>query len=167
MKLKTLSKRARLSGITLIECVVYFAVFSILLGLGTAAFFFCWDHTKAVAYATSDIESALRAGEHWRADVRAATGPISVETATWGQTVTIPEGEKQIVYHFAAGELRRQTAPENVSQLLLSKVKSSQMQSDPRGHVAAWRWELELTDRRRETRLPLLFTFEAVAPNSP
>jgi hypothetical protein len=167
MRMKSHSRRTRPTGVTLIECLVYIAVFSILLGLGTAAFFFCWDHTKAVVYATNDIESALRAGEHWRADIRAASGPISVETAASGQTVTIPEGEKEIIYHFAASELRRQTAPGNVSQLLLPKVMISQMQSDPRGHVAAWRWELELVEHRRETHLPLRFTFEAVAPNSP
>ena len=167
MTLKSHSRRARLSGISLIECLVYFVVFSILLGLGTASFFFCWDHTKAVACATSDIESALRAGEHWRADIRAATGTISLETTTTSQVVTIPEGGKQIVYRFAGGELRRQAVPETFSQLLLPTVKTSQMQPDPRGHVAAWRWEVELKERRRETHLPLVFTFEAVAPNSP
>jgi hypothetical protein len=33
--------------------------------------------------------------------------------------------------------------------------------------VTAWRWEVELTPRRKETHLPLLFTFEAaVKPTS-
>lgn len=159
--------RARTSGISLIECLVYVAVFGILLGVGTAAFCFCWDHTRAVFYATNNIESALRAGEGWRADVRAATGTISVETTAADQVVTIPQGGKEILYRFAAGELWRQTAPGTVSQLLLPRVASSQMLSDPRGHVAAWRWELKLVERRRETHLPLLFTFEAVNPNPP
>jgi len=167
MKFKTHPVRVRLAGITLIECLVYVAVFGVLLGLGTAALFLCWDQTKAVAYATNDIESALRAGEHWRADVRAATGTISIETTASGQVVTIPEGGKEISYRLAAGELWRQTSPQNVSQLLLSKVNSSQMQSDPRGLVAAWRWELQLNERRRETRLPLVFTFEAVPKSTP
>lgn len=159
--------RACLAGITLIECLVYIAVFSILLGLGTAALFLCWDQTKAVAYATNDIESALRAGEHWRADVRAATGTITVESAPSGQVVTIPEGGKEISYRLSAGELWRQTSLQSVSQLLLSKVNSSQMQADPRGQVVAWRWELQLGERRRETHLPLVFTFEAVPPKKP
>ena len=64
----------------LMECLVYIAVFAILLGGGTAAFYFCWDHSKALIYATDDIASALHAGERWRADVRAATGKITVET---------------------------------------------------------------------------------------
>lgn len=167
MNLKTYPVRARLAGVTLIECLVYVAVFSILLGLGTAAFFFCWEHTKAVAYATSDIESALRAGEHWRADVRAATGTISVESTASGQVVTIPEGGKEISYRLATGQLWRQSSLPNFAQLLLPKVKSSQMQSDPRGQVTAWRWELQLNERRRETHLPLVFTFEAVPKTNP
>jgi hypothetical protein len=165
MKPQPNPSRNRAAGVSLLECLVYIAVFGVLLSLGTAAFFFCWDHTRAVMYATNDIESALRAGERWRADVRAATGKISVETTAAGEVVTIPEGGKEILYRFGSDELWRQTATENFSQLLLPKVKSSQMQSDSRGNVAAWRWEVELKERRKETQLPLLFTFEAVAKN--
>jgi Tfp pilus assembly protein FimT len=110
MKLQPNLSCVRIAGVSLIECLVYIAVFGILLGLGTGAFFFCWDHTRAVLYATNDIESALRAGERWRADVRAATGEISVKTTSTGQIVTIPEGTKEIFYRFASGELRRQVA---------------------------------------------------------
>ena len=41
------------------------------------------------------------------------------------------------------------------------------MVMDTRGPVSAWRWELELTPRRKEARLPLLFTFEAAAKPTP
>jgi hypothetical protein len=149
------------TGMLLIECLVYITVFAILLGIGTAAFYFCWDHSKALIYATDDITAALRAGERWRADVRSATGKISVETTASGETVTIPEGAKDIFYRFASGEVRRQVASSDFSELVLPKVKSSQMKMDVRGNVTAWRWELELVQRRPETHLPLLFTFEA------
>jgi hypothetical protein len=149
------------SGILLMECLMYLAVFAILLGGATTVFYFCWDHSKAMIYATDDIASALRAGERWRADVRAATGKISVETAATGEVVRIPETEREIVYRFESGEVRRQIASENFSQLLLPKVRTSQMKMDARGEVTAWRWELELAERRKETQLPLLFTFEA------
>ena len=49
----------------------------------------------------------------------------------------------------------------NLSQVLLPKVKLSQMQPEARGGVTAWRWELELTPRRKEAALPLRFTFVA------
>lgn len=145
----------------LLECLVYMAVFVILVGIGTAVFFLCWDHSKALIYATGDISSALRAGECWRADVRDATGKISVETTATGEVMRIPEAEREVAYHFESGEVRRQITPNNFPQLLLSKVKTSQVKMDVRGEVNAWRWELELTERRQETRLPLLFTFEA------
>lgn len=156
-----LSKTRRAAGVTLIECLVYIAVFAILLGIGFGAFYFCWDHTRAVIFATDDIAAALHAGEHWRADVRGATGKISVETTAAGEVARIPELEKDIVYRFESGELRREISTSGISQLLLPKVKVSQMIADPRGTVSAWRWELELTPRRQETHLPLRFTFEA------
>ena len=162
MKLRTHIPHVRSQGgILLVECLVYLAVFAILLGIGMAAFYFCWDHSKAMIYATDDIASALRAGERWRADVRSASGKISVEATTNGEVLRIPETEKEIIYRFGTGEVRRQIASETFSRLLLSKVKASQMKMDARGEVTAWRWELELAPRRRETHLPLLFTFEA------
>ena len=162
MKLpRTISRGRRQAGILLTECLVYIAVFAILLGIGTAAFYFCWDHTRAVIFAADDIEAALRAGEHWRADVRAATGKISVESTAPGEVVRIPQSGKEIVYRFESGEMHREIPALNNSQLLLPKVKSSEMKPETRGSVTAWRWELELKPRRRETQLPLRFTFEA------
>jgi hypothetical protein len=151
----------RQAGVMLIECLVYIAVFGILLGGGTAAFYFCWDHTKALTYATNDIAAALRAGERWRADVRAATGIISIATTTAGEVVRIPETKNEINYRFESGEVRREIPALHQSQLLLLKVKNSQITPDARGSASAWRWELEMTERRKETHLPLLFTFEA------
>jgi hypothetical protein len=163
---QTISRARRQTGILLIECLVYIAVFAILLGIGTAAFYFCWDHSKALIYATDDIETALHAGERWRADVRGATGTISVEKTANGELVRIPEAGKEIVYRFDSSGVRREISALNHSQLLLPKVKTSVMLADTRGTVSAWRWELELQQRRREMQLPLMFTFEAV-PTKP
>jgi hypothetical protein len=168
MKLNPDISRARgKSGILLVECMVYIAVFAILLGGATTVFYFCWDHSKALIYATDDIAAAMRAGERWRADVRGATGKISVEMTAAGEVVKIPEGEREIFYRFDSGEVRRQMSSSEFSELLLPKVKASQMKLDARGEVTAWRWELELTPRRKETHLPLLFTFEAATQAKP
>jgi hypothetical protein len=167
MKLRTNISRSRTRGVSLIECLVYIAVFAILMNIGGAAFYFFWDHTKAVMYATDDIESALRAGESWRADVRAATGKISIATTATNEIIRIPENENEIIYRFESGELNREIPAQNSSRLLLAKVKTSQMKADDRDNVHAWRWELELKERRKENHLPLLFTFEAVTKNAP
>jgi Tfp pilus assembly protein PilE len=163
---RNISRARRQAGILLVECMVYIVVFAILLGIGMGVFYFCWDHSKALIYATDDIASALHAGERWRADVRGATGKITVETTANGEVAMIPEGTKEILYRFNAGEVRREIAVPGFSELLLPKVKSSQMKMDARGEVTAWRWELELMQGRKGTQLPLLFTFEA-APTQP
>lgn len=155
-------KSRRTAGLLLIECLVYIAVFAILTGIGTACFYLCWDQSKAVVYATDDIGAALRAGEHWRADVRAATGPISVEQTADGQQIRIPGHDNAIVYRFASGEIRREIPDTQRSDLLLARVNSSQMTKETREGVTAWRWELDVAVRRPETQLPLLFTFESV-----
>jgi hypothetical protein len=109
----------------------------------------------------------LHAGERWRADIRNATGKITVETTAAGEQLRIPCGTNEVLYRFNAGEIRRQVASSDFSESLLPTVKASQMVMDARGPVSAWRWELELKSRRKEARLPLLFTFEAAAKPAP
>ena len=168
MKLRSaISRDQAQAGYLLIECLVYLSVIVVILGLGLGAFYTCWDYSKALHYATDDINAALHAGERWRADIRNATGKITVEATPAGERLRIPHGANEIIYNFNAGEVRRQIASSDFSELLLPKVKVSQMVTETRGPVAAWRWEVELTPHRKETRLPLLFTFEAAAKPTP
>lgn len=168
MKVPPSISRARAqAGYLLLECIVYLLIFTTILGLGLATFYLCWDNSKALLYATDDIAAALRAGERWRADVRSATGKITVETTVEGERLRIPCGTSEILYRFNAGEVHRQIAASDFSELLLPTVKASQMLMDTRGPVSAWRWELELKSRRKETHLPLLFTFEAATRTTP
>jgi hypothetical protein len=168
MKLHPSISRARArAGIMLVECLVYLGVFAVLLGIGYGTFYVCWDYSKALHNATDDIASALRAGERWRADIRGATGKITVETTAQGEQLRIPRRNTAIIYSFKAGELYRQLASSRYSELMLPAVKISQMVKETRESVTAWRWELELTSRRKETHLPLLFTFEAAAKTTP
>jgi hypothetical protein len=161
-----ISRVKKQAGIMLVECMSYMVVFLILSAVATGAFYLCWDHSKALISATDDITAALQAGERWRADVRAASGTIHIEKAPSGVVVTIPEGREEIVYRFSSGEVRRQAGSGGFSALLLPRVVSSEMSPDVRGNVKAWRWELEMAQRRKETHIPLLFTFEA-AQKSP
>ncbi len=168
MKLPPSITRARTqTGVLLLECLVYIGLFAVILGLALASFYLCWDNSKALMYAADDIAAALRAGERWRADVRNATGKITVETTSQGEFLRIPRGKSVILYSFSAGEVHRQLASSDFSELLLATVQASQMVGDPRGPVKAWRWELELKSRRKEAHLPLLFTFEAAAKITP
>jgi hypothetical protein len=161
MKLPRNNPRARTSGIFLLECLMYIALFALVLGGATTAFYFCLRHSEAVMVTTDQIASVLHTGERWRADVRAATGPITVQTNATGEDVRIPEGARVVSYRFDSGAISRQFSATAQPIELLSNVKVSQMTMDSRGGVRAWRWELELAPARKETHLPLRFTFEA------
>jgi hypothetical protein len=156
--------RRRLAGILLVECVVYFSVFAIITGVGFAAFYLCWNQSTAMVRATEDIGLALHAGERWRADVRHATGKISLKKSAAGEEMRIPGRTGTVVYRFETNTMFLEVPARHTSAVLLAKVKSSQMILDPRNVVTAWRWELELNQRRPETKLPLAFTFEAPQP---
>jgi hypothetical protein len=112
------------------------------------------------------VARALDVGEHWRSDIRGATGPVRVTATGATEEFRVPIANGEVVYTFANGEIRRQTSPAAPKQLWLSNVKSSQMQSDARGPVLAWRWELELQSKHRDAQLRPLFTFESCAPGS-
>ena len=155
------------SGYMLVECLVYISVLMILLGLGFAAFYSCWDKSKSLRYHADDITRALRVGEHWRADIRSATGRIVVHTADDGQMVEIPRGRDAVVYVFTAGQLSRKLASADQWTVVLPKVATSEMQADPRTRVTAWRWDVELVPTRAQVRIPPRFTFEAVPHTVP
>lgn len=161
MNLRPLHKR-RCSGILLVECLVYLTVFTVLLTGATTVFYYCWDSSTALISQTEQIHAALTAGERWRADIRAATGTIAIDNTGDGETVKIPEGQTEIDYHFDNNQVSRQIG--TAKAIVLTRVKTSDIQMDARGAVTAWRWELELTPRRSETHLSLSFTFEAVPP---
>ena len=85
------NKSNRRRGVMLLECVTYIGIFALLFGFVTAAFYECWDSSAAFRRTGDDVVLSLHAGEHWRADVRAATGPIQVSEGNEGQVMRIPK----------------------------------------------------------------------------
>ena len=162
----SLQSTAASRGFTLIECLVYMSVLTIVLGIGSAAFYRCWDDNKAITRNGNDIVRTLKAGEIWRDDMRAATGPIQIATTNSEQIMRIPRGNGELIYSFADGEVRKQMDRNSAWQIVLAKVKSSQMQIDKREQVTAWRWEVELEATRKNTHTHPLFTFEVVPGNA-
>ena len=152
---------SRQRGILLMDCLVYISLITLILGVGTLAFFKCWDANKALRRNADDIVRALHAGEQWRADVRSAVGPLQCVQDGDTERLRIPAANGEIIYSFSREEVRRH-AEGHSDTLLLSKVVHSRMSSDPREHVTAWRWDLELSRSPHATVLKPLFTFEAV-----
>jgi hypothetical protein len=147
----------------LLECLAYIAVLVVVMAVSMRGFYHCWDQSKALRHNADDIIRVLHAGEQWRADVRAARGPLQLTPADGAEQLLIPSAAGPIIYSFAKGELRRQTSSPAATNLLLSNVQSSQMQSNPRQRVTAWIWELELKPTRKDAKVRPLFTFETVA----
>ena len=152
----------RARAFTIFECLVYLGVLALLLGFGSFAFYRCYDHMKAMRRNSEDIISAVHAGEAWRNDVRRATKPPIFERAD--ETLRIQRSDKQVAYRFANGQVLRQYSEAAPWVVLLPRVKHSEMQADPRAHVAAWRWELELQSQQKTARVRPLFTFVAAPP---
>lgn len=163
MKTQSSMEHRRVAGaraFTIIECLVYLGLVMLLLGLGTVAFYRCFDNMKGLRRNANDIAGAVNAGELWRNDVRAAARTIQVDETD--QTIRIPQRNREVFYKFTNTQVFRKTSAEAPWLPLLSKVQSSRMTSDPRTHVTAWRWELELQATRKEARVRPMFTFLAV-----
>ena len=145
---------------TLIECLVYIGLVFVVLGLGTVAFYRCFDNMKALRRNSDDIAQALHVGELWRDDIRAATKPVQFETSD--QLLLIPHRNGAVAYKFAGNQVSRRTGTNAPWVVLLPKVENSQMQADTHAPVTAWRWELELKTLRKPAVMRPLFTFTAV-----
>jgi len=147
----------------LVECLVYIAMLAIILVVVMRGFSHCFDNYRAVRRNSDDIIRVLHVGEQWRADIRAATGSAQLTHSGDAEKLRIPSTNGDVIYSFDGGELHRQAAVPLGDHVLLSNVRSSQMEPTLRAPVTAWSWELELNPIRKDARVRPLFTFEAVA----
>ncbi len=154
---------AGIRAFTIIECLVYIGLFAVLLGLGTVAFYRCFDNMKGLRRNADDITRALHAGEQWRADVRMANAEQQLETGD-EPILHLPNKQGEIVYRFSTGAVFRKTGS-GPWTCVLTNVKSSGIIFDVRTRVTAWCWELELKPTQKNVRMRPLFTFLAVPEN--
>jgi hypothetical protein len=130
----------------------------ILTGVAYVAFYQCVENSLALRQSADDISNALRAGEQWRADMRASNGQLRVE----GYSFVLPITTGNVNYQFTTNAVLRQVGS-GPWICVLEKVKSSTFAFDGRFGVSSWRWELELRPRfKKQGRLRPLFTFIAV-----
>ena len=161
MTINPTNASGRRHGFTLLECLVYLAALVMVLEAASKIFFQAWDDSKALRRNAEDIIGVLHVGEAWRADIRAATGPIQLTSADGGNQLHIPSTNGEVVYVFSDGKLWRH-AGDGKDHRLLVNIKSSQMQPESRHSLSSWRWELEFTSVRRTAQFRPLFTFESV-----
>jgi Tfp pilus assembly protein FimT len=153
----------RRQAYTLIEMLVYMSLLFVLMALGYAAMYKSMDASTGLRRNASDITQALNAGERWREDVRAATGPLRIEKINDEETrLHIPQAHGAVIYRFASNSVSRRVGSAEWAPAL-EHVNNSTFIADPRQKVTAWKWEVEMQPYRKSlTRLHPLFTFLAV-----
>ena len=162
MKL-SLAYRAQLQcGMSIIQCLAYIGVLGVLIAIGGSTVAKAWDQSRGLAHNTDDIQRTLSIGEHWRDDVRAATGRIVSTNDESGQAVIIPTRTGEIAYEYRDGELRRRADKSGPWICLYETVETCQMAPFTRDNVNAWRWEVELKSSYKKVRIRPQFTFIAV-----
>ena len=151
-------------GILLIECLVYIAVGSILLGLAFLAFYRVLDNAKSIRRNSMDIGRVLQAGERWRDDIRRATGELKRVGGEPGkdQALHIPQEGGEVVYYFTGRDVLRRASEGEPWTEALTGVNASDMILDTRPHVDAWRWEVEIDPGRKKVSIRPRFTFLGV-----
>ena len=153
-------------GILLIECIIYLGLFFVVVGLAFQLFYACWDNARSFRRNADQIIGTLNAGERWRDDVRSANAALRAEDSPAGLLLHIPQQRGEVVYRYSSGSIRRRGGTMADWTQILAGVKSSRMELDKRQLVTAWRWEVELTVHRSNTRMRPLFSFEAVPPRN-
>ena len=153
----------RRSGILLVDCLIYMAVFAVILGLAAEAFYRTLEHATRLNANAADIARALHAGEQWRADVRAAIQPPQLIRDGEQVSLRLPQRAGEIRYRFTEDTVVREAQPGSASSEVLSGVKRSEFVRDARQQVVAWRWEIELRGKTEASRVAPLFTFQAVS----
>jgi hypothetical protein len=149
------------SGVLLIECVVYAALFVVVTGVAYGAFYRCLTDARNLRRNAADIERVLQAGERWRADLRSARTRPSLEARPGEQILHVPQSTNEIAYVFAGDTVWRRM-PGREPEAFLTRVRQSEMVADARSQVTAWRWEVELKSAQKVVRLRPMFTFAAV-----
>lgn len=156
-------RRRNEAGLMLVECIVYIACLSVVIGAATAVFFQVLDYTRALRRNADDITRVLHAGERWREDIRSATGRPVLETANGGWALHIPRAGGAVTWMFVSQAIARCDDTSGRCETLLPAVKEAVMTREARKQVGAWRWEIELPSRPRAVRVRPLFSFNAVA----
>ena len=153
-------------GYTIIEVLVYGMVLVLLLGVAYVAFYRCVENSYAMRRNVEDVSNALRAGERWRTEVRAAGAAISLEQNPAGDILHLDSQRGPVAYQFTSNAvLRRASSGRWVT--LLAPVQASTMLAEQRDGVSLWRWELELKPRsKKPVKMAPLFTFLAVPERS-
>jgi hypothetical protein len=146
----------------LLETMIYVAVLGVIFTLAVTLLCRSLVNCTALARNADDIVRTLQAGERWRADIRAAAAPITIEVTNNLRVLYIPRQEMKVAYAFWQETVWRSTSLEPAWAPALRSVRASQMLRESANGVVSFRWEVELTAAQPAARLHPWFSFQAV-----
>jgi type II secretory pathway component PulJ len=160
MKLRSHRTRSE-AGISLIDGLVYIALFAVLLTCATRFFSVVYHHNKAAAKAAGYTIAALDAAKQWRRDIANAKGEPKLIRDVHFDVIRIDQANgEQVSYRVNGTRLERHNGEEWVP--IIRRIASSIMLPDQREQVRAWRWELAMETKSRFLGNPVRFSFTAV-----
>ena len=143
------------------------ALLSLVLGFAYALFDEGWKNEKKFRRNAEQIIQTTNAGERWRENIRAATGPLRVEETESGTVLHIPRGKSEVAYRFSQNGIWMRTGLGDDWKLVLDRVRKSEMLIEPRQRVQTARWEIELASYEQRRRVQPFFTFLAATGSAP
>jgi hypothetical protein len=149
------------SAFTLVECLVYIGVLAMVFMLAINAFWKCMEYSRDLRRNADDVARALKAGERWREDIRAAQSVETINEAN-GVSLQLATAQGPVRYTFNDGNVWREDGGPAGKLVFLAGVKASGMKLEKRTLVSGWTWELELETRRALAKVRPMFTFVAV-----
>jgi Tfp pilus assembly protein FimT len=158
LKRTSTNREPRRRGVSLIECLVYLSLLSVIGGVAMLSLGRLWTATGRLGQNGDDLLAALRAGEQWRDDVRAAQGPVESLPDSVGCRIRGAEGT--VEWRIDAGRMIRRVGERET--VWLERVRESAMTAEARTRVQCWRWEVTLASRSTRVRMEPRFSFVTV-----
>ncbi len=150
------------SGLMLVECLVYIAVFTVIMFLAFQSYYHLTAASNRMRATADDITKVMEIGERWRADVRLAVAPVSVAKNGNDEVIRIPQADRVVEYHSTTNAILRRAGDGAQLIPVTDRVSRSSFEKDARKRATAWRWELELQPKYKDTRRKTAMTFIAV-----
>jgi len=149
-------------GMMLVDCLIYLAISSLLIGLGIALFLRCLGAATELSHNADDIAGALTLGEQWRADLRRANAEPH-PTRPGAADLIIPGAKGTIAYRLLNGAIWRQESGDAAWTRLLDRVVRVEWTPEDRSRVIAWHMDIEMKTKKRHIHVRPLFSFVGVA----
>jgi type II secretory pathway pseudopilin PulG len=149
------------AGFSIIELMIYLAVFAVIGVLAWTSFARVFDVTNDHRRIGDRVSALARAGERWRDEVRRSTALPRLDDAAAVFRLRLAEGD--VAYLFNGGRLVRTNETLARADVLVDGLTGGAFEREPAEGVVAWRMDARLQSRQRPERVLGAFRFLAVA----